>query len=152
MKESTRRQLFALMNKAGIKSTEDRQALIYSFSEGMTTSTKELKEHAAIDLIRHLQKQVGQQEQEQQQKQGSERDKADSMRKGIISVWYKIENASTPDERKNAVQKCKAWVEKHFKGELNSFETQKLYQIRDAADKVLKDQAKAIRRRDNENA
>ncbi|SFQ51651.1 hypothetical protein SAMN04515674_1341, partial [Pseudarcicella hirudinis] len=43
MKRSTNKQLHSLLNQTGLMS--EKESLIYSFSEGLTSSSKELKEY-----------------------------------------------------------------------------------------------------------
>ncbi|MFC0186026.1 hypothetical protein [Pseudarcicella hirudinis] len=143
MKTSTNKQLHSLLNQTGLMS--EKESLIYSFSEGLTSSSKELKEYQAIALIKHLRKISG------EQKVKDEGDMKQSTRRYIISLWYKIENAQTAEEKKAALQKCFEWVQKHFKQPLNSFEKEQLFKIKLAAEQVLKDRAKAIRRALNES-
>jgi hypothetical protein len=136
MKDSTRKQVYALLRKAGL--TEQKDALIYSYSGGTTTSTTEMKEYQAIDLVKYLRAEVAKIE--------GEKEKANKMRRLIISVWYKIEDAKIEEQKKRAVEHCKDWVLKMFKRDLNAFSAQELFRIKMAAENVLRDEAKAIRK------
>lgn len=148
----TNQKLHKLLGEAGLM--EQKADLVYSFTNHRTGSSREMTEIEALDLVRHLRGVIDKQEQQQrrqeQQQTKQELDKTEEQkqatRRYIISVWYRIENANTVEERKAAVKVCMAWVEKHFKNTLNSFEMQDLVKIKLAAENALKDRGKAVRR------
>lgn len=140
MKTNTNSQLHALLGQTGLM--EQKESLVYSYTDGRTGSSKEMSEAEAISLIKHLKGLVKKVEPVKKYPTDSK----DSTRKYIISLWYRIENAQTRDEMRLAQHKCFAWVQKAFKGHLNSFESAELFKIKLAAEQVLKDRAKAVRR------
>lgn len=142
MKLSTNRQLHALLNQTGLM--EQKASLIYSFSEGLTDSAKELKEYQAIELIKHLKTKLPSEKQTVVAEKP--KDPRQGVRRYIISRFYLMEGAKTEQQKKEALGVCLKWVEKHFKGDLNSFDLQTLFKIRNAVENALKDRAKAVRR------
>jgi hypothetical protein len=128
------RLIYALLNKHGL--TEQKADLAYSFSDNRTDKLSDLSAGETSSLIKYL------------NELKPEKDENDATRKYIISLWYRTENAHTPIEKKQALQKCLNWVKKNFKGELNSFDKGQLFKIKLAAEKVLKSRAASIRNKD----
>jgi len=141
MRTNTNSQLHALLSQSGLM--EQKESLVFSFTSGRTNSSREMKEGEAIDLIKHLKTLVKKVE---PKKKNLPADSLNKTRRYILSLWYRIENAQTKEEIAEARQKCFEWVQKHFKGNLNSFQSSDLFKIKLAAQNVLKDRAKAVRR------
>ena len=146
LKKSLNKQLHALLTKAGLM--ERKAELVYSFSDNRTEHSSELYDVQAISLVKHLQGIISQSEAKTAlEKRKEEQEEAkQKLRRVIISIWYKIENANTPEERKATVKVCKEWVQKNFKSDLNTFSAQDLFKIKLAAEQVYKDRAKSVRR------
>ncbi|MFY7826273.1 MAG: hypothetical protein ACOVQ4_04070 [Flectobacillus sp.] len=144
MKTTTNKELHYWLNKLGLM--EQKKSLVFSFSEGQTDSSKDMKEYQAIDLIKHLK---GKAKEAGIEAPKPKKDALQATRRYIISRWYLAEGASNDAEKKAALEKCLSWVEKNFKAELNSFEMPKLMVIKAAAEKVLKDRAKHVRKKYN---
>lgn len=140
MRTNTNSQLHALLGQSGLM--EQKESLIYSFTTGRTNTSREMTEGEAIDLIKHLKTLVKKVE---PVKKNLPNEALNKTRRYIISLWYRIENAQTDEEKERAMQMCFNWVQKHFKGNLNSFQSADLFKIKLAAQKVLKDRAKAVR-------
>ena len=141
MRTNTNSQLHALLSQSGLM--EQKESLVYSFSCGRTNSSREMTEGEAIDLIKHLKGLVKKVE---PVKKNLPNEALNKTRLYIISLWYRIENANTDEEKEKAREQCFSWVQKHFKADLNSFQSADLFKIKLAAQKVLKDRAKAVRR------
>lgn len=146
LKQSLNKQLHALLTKSGLM--ERKAELVYSFSDNRTEHSSELYDVQCASLIKHLQGIISQSEAKTalEKRKGEEEEAKQKLRRVVISVWYKIENANTADERKATVKACKEWVQKHFKADLNSFNAQDLFKIKLAAEQVYKDRAKSVRR------
>lgn len=140
MKLAMNRQLHLLLSKA--KLMEQKSTLIESFSSGRTSTSTDLTDEEANSLITYLKGLIDKVETEYKE----EEKRKDKTRKYIISVWYRMENASTKDEMQQARLKCFNWVLKNFKSDLNSFKMADLLKIKRAAENALKDRAKAVRR------
>ena len=151
MTPKTNQKLHKLLGDAGFM--EQKADLVYSFTNQRTGSSREMTENEAVDLVIHLHNVIDKQ---QRQAAKTELDKTEEQkqatRRYIISIWYRMENANTVDERKAAVKVCMAWVSTHFKASLNSFEMVDLFKIKLAAENALKDRAKAVRRAANGDA
>ncbi len=78
MNSSTRKRLFALLNKH--KLTEERGNICLQITGGRTSSTKNLSEQEALQIINNLQ------DKEQKQQERQKRDPCDQMRKKIIAI------------------------------------------------------------------
>jgi len=138
MNNTLNRQMYALLKATGL--TEQKESLVYSYTDGRTDKSSEMYDYEAQRLVKYLQSQ------NVQSAKNTEYDKNDKLRKVILSNWYKIENAETKEQKALAVEHCKAWVLKCFKGGLNDFVGKDLYKIKLASDKVLQDKASSIRR------
>lgn len=121
--------------------TEAKEELVYAYTSERTTSIKDMSETEAKSLLKYLRSEI-----KKLNPTKEELGKENATRRYIISLWYRIEMAETANERKIALKICFDWVEKHFKGPLNSFSSQELYKIKLAAEKVLQDRSKAVRR------
>lgn len=119
---------------------DQKESLVYSFTNERTVHSSEMTNPEAVELIKHLQKELWKKEKKEKP------DPADGMRKYIISIFYRKYNAQTKEQKQEAVRECKAWIEKHFKGDLNDFSRQELFTIKLAAEKMYADGAKAVRR------
>jgi len=71
---SIQRRLFATLRKVGIKDSDERHALIGTYTEGRTESTRDLTDNEALDLIRDL-------------GQSPQAAKSDRMRKKVIALF-----------------------------------------------------------------
>lgn len=154
MLPKTNQKLHKLLQDAGLM--ERKADLVFSFTNQRTGSSREMTQDEAVDLVIWLQGEID----KMQAKQNltpcpspAERGETqkNATRRYIISVWYRMENAKTKEECKEACSKCLKWVEKHFKAKLNSFEMVDLVKIKMAAENALKDRAKAVRRAGNED-
>lgn len=56
LSERVRRRLFALLGEAGIKDTDDRHALIHTYTGGRTSSTKNLTDKEGLSIIEDISK------------------------------------------------------------------------------------------------
>lgn len=134
-------QLFALLKKLNWETKKEE--LIWAYTTERTSSVKEMTEQELKSLLAYLQGEIKKQS---ISVQPNSNEVAQKQRRYIISVWYKIEQANSSEGKQKAVEACKAWVLKMFKGDLNSFSSQELFRIKIAAEKVLKDRLAAIRK------
>ena len=169
MLPKTNQKLHKLLTDAGLM--ERKADLVFSFTNQRTGSSREMTQDEAVDLVIWLQGEIdkmqknltpcpspaerGEKEKivyrEYPRATGKTEEQKNATRRYIISLWYRMENAKTKEECKEACTKCLNWVEKHFKGKLNSFEMVDLVKIKMAAEKALRDRAKAVRRASNED-
>ena len=73
LSQEIRKRLFAVLREAGVNDTDERHALIDTYTGGRTHSTKELNDNEALDLIHDLGTTMG--------------SKSDRMRKKIIGIF-----------------------------------------------------------------
>jgi methionine aminopeptidase len=171
MPPKTNQTLHTLLSKAGLMG--QKANLVYSFTNERTGSSKEMTFDEAVDLIGHLRGVIAKQEAnltpdpspkergvieknkvfvfEYPRATGKTEIQKDLTRKYIISIWYRMENAKTKEECKEALAKCMNWVEKHFKAKLNTFEMVDLMKIKIAAENALRDRAAAVKKAMNED-
>ena len=131
-------QLHKLLEQT--KLMPEKESLVYAYTSERTSSSREMTDSEAIELIKYLNKLIP------KQVTATTTSEGDGLRKYIISIFYRKYDAKTTEEKQLAVKLCKEWVSKHFKGDLNSFEAQQLFKIKLAAEKMLRDGAKAVRR------
>lgn len=130
-------QLHKLLEQT--KLMQEKESLVYAYTSERTSSSREMTDNEAIELIKYLKKFLP-------KSVPATTPEGDGLRKYIISIFYRKYDAKTTEEKQLAVKLCKEWVSKHFKGDLNSFEAQQLFKIKLAAEKMLRDGAKAVRR------
>ncbi len=94
MEPNKRKALFRILSELGLKTEEDRHNLISGFTNGRTTSTKDLSDWEAESLIKHL--------------ESADYKACDKMRKKIISMaiemgWIVMRN-NKPSGDMNAIE------------------------------------------------